>query len=350
MTIVKKEGILLEPSKQEFESKGVLNPACIREGNYVHMFYRAIDKDNISSIGYCKLEGPLKIVERAKEPVLKPEFEYEKAGVEDPRIVKIGSTYYMTYVAYDGQNVRIAYATSKDLKNFHKKGVISPEISYDEAEDLFRGCKHKLKERYFLFESFFKDTRGKDVLLWNKDAFLFPKKINEKYVLVHRVLPDIQIIRFKKFEELTLDYWKSYFKEFSKHVLLESKHWYESRNIGGGVPPIETDHGWVLIYHAVDDLDSGKIYRAGVALLDKKNPQKVLCHPSQPLFEPDQKWEKIGVVGNVVFPTGAAIFGNKLYIYYGAADKYIGVVSLNFDELLHELASGKVQFIPYQAW
>lgn len=339
MVAIKREGIILEPTHLKFESKGVFNPACILKGRYVHMFYRAWDSSNRSTIGYCKLDGPLKVVERAKKPVLVPEHDYEH-NLEDPRVVLIDGIYYMTYTAYDGKNVRIAYATSKDLKRFKKKGVISPEITYDEAEDIFRNCGDKLKERYFLFESYFKDIVGKDVLLWDKDAFLFPKKINGKFALIHRILPDIQVIYFRDFKELTLDFWKKHFQKLSDFVVLESQYWYESRNIGGGCPPIETDKGWLLIYHAVDDMDKGKVYRAGAALLDKKDPTKVISHSKEPLFYPEEIWEKEGNVGNVVFPTGAVAFKDRLYIYYGAADKRIGVISLSLKELLDELVRG----------
>ena len=340
MVTIKKEGVILNPTNRKFESKGVFNPACIRKGKYVHMFYRAWDDKEHSTIGYCKLEGPLKVVERAKKPFLYPEGSYEH-HVEDPRIVYLNGTYYLTYIAYDGRNVRIAYATSKDLKKFTKKGIISPEITYDLAEDLFRTCKSKLKERYFLFESYFKDLNGSDVLIWDKDAFFFPKKINGKFALIHRILPDIQVIYFKNFKDLTLSYWKQYFKKLCDHVVLESKHWYETRNVGGGCPPIETDKGWLLIYHAVDDMDVGKTYRAGAALLDKKDPTKVIGHLHEPLFSPTKRWEIKGNVDNVVFPTGAVIFDKRLYIYYGAADKRIAVVSVDLDELLNEIEMHK---------
>ena len=122
MVHIKKEGIILEPTKLEFENQAVLNPACIKIGNTVHMFYRAVKQGNLSSIGYAKLEGPLKVVKRAKKPIIKPEHPYEIHGTEDPRIVKIGKTYYMTYMAYDNKNVSTAYPISKDLKKFEKKG------------------------------------------------------------------------------------------------------------------------------------------------------------------------------------------------------------------------------------
>ena len=336
MVHIKREGVILKPTKNSFESKGVFNPACIKVGNNVHMYYRAWDKNNRSTIGYCKLEGPLKVVERSEKPILFPEHDYEK-NLEDPRIVKIDDTYYLTYIAYDGKSVRIAYATSKDLKQWEKRGTISPEITYDQAEDLFRICEKELKDRYFLFASSYKCRTGKDALLWDKDAMLFPKKIKGKYVLLHRILPDIQLINFKNFKDLNLAYWKKYLKNLSKFVVLQSKHWYETRNIGGGCPPIETDKGWLLIYHAVDDMDKGRTYRAGAALLDKNDPTKVIGHHHTPLFSPDKKYEIEGNIPNVVFPTGSAIFDGRLYIYYGAADTSIAVISMNLKELLKEL-------------
>jgi predicted GH43/DUF377 family glycosyl hydrolase len=336
MLEVKREGLILKPTKLDFENRGVINPACIQHGKHVHMYYRAWNKENRSVIGYCKLEGPLKVVERWTKPILYPESPKE-FNLEDPRITLIDGIYYMVYVAYDGKNVRLAYATSKDLIHWHKKGIISPEITYDEAEDLFRACKTKLKERYFLFEAYFKDRVGEDAILWDKDAFLFPKKIKGKYALIHRILPDIQVIYFKDFKDLTLNYWKKYFKVLNKYVVLESQHWFESRNIGGGCPPIETDYGWLMIYHAVDDMDRGKIYRAGAALLDKKDPTKVIGHLEEPLLSPKEKWEKNGNISNVIFPTGHAIFKNRLYVYYGASDKYIGAFSVRMNDLLSEL-------------
>ena len=93
MIEVKKEGVLLSKTNLEFENEGVLNPAIIRIDDNVHMFYRAVSMGNYSSIGYCRLDGPLSISERWEKPFMVPEFEYESHGVEDPRIVKIDDLY-----------------------------------------------------------------------------------------------------------------------------------------------------------------------------------------------------------------------------------------------------------------
>src|ERR1035437_73428 len=127
MIDIKKEGVLLSKTDLEFENEGVLNPAAIREGDNVHMFYRAVRTGNYSSIGYCKLDGPMTVVERWDKPIMVPEFEYESHGIEDPRIVKIDDLYYLIYTAYDGKNALGALATSKDLVHFEKQGIIVPD-------------------------------------------------------------------------------------------------------------------------------------------------------------------------------------------------------------------------------
>jgi len=340
MITVKNEGIILEKTNLEFENKAVMNPACIQVNDITHMFYRAVNQNNISSIGYCQLKNN-KVIKRFKKSILAPEYDYEKNGVEDPRITFLDGTYYLFYTAYDGKNALIAYATSKDLIHFTKQGLISPKISYDEAEDIFRDSK--IRERYSMFEMLYKEKAGKDILLFEKDASLFPQKINNKFALFHRILPGIQIIYFNKFSELTEKYWRDYLENLGDFIVLDPLFWFENRNIGSGCPPIKTKDGWLIIYHTVEDTPLGKIYHASAALLDLKNPLKVLGRLTKPLFSPKDSWEKNGIINNVVFPTGAVVKDKKLYIYYGAADKLIAAKSLDINELLTELKKSQVK-------
>ncbi|MBI2515156.1 pesticidal protein Cry7Aa [Candidatus Wolfebacteria bacterium] len=336
MVTVEKLGIILEPTSLDFEREAVLNPGVYQEGEWVHLFYRAIDAEKKSSIGYAKLKGPREVVERWNVPFMTRRHGHESQGVEDPRIVKIDNLYYMTYVIHDGKNALTAYAVSSNLKKFEEKAVISPEITYDEAGKLFG--EGKLKDRYFMFSAYYERFAAADVMVWEKDIFFFPKKINGRYALIHRVLPDIQILYFDDFKQIEdEDYWREYLKHLDQHVVLENKYWFESRNIGGGAPPVETKDGWLLIFHAVEELNKARIYRASAALLDKKDPLKVIGRLDYPLLFPEKDWEKNGFVNNVVFPTGTAIFGDDLYIYYGAADRVIGVARVNLDDLLKEV-------------
>lgn len=342
MIDIKKEGVIIKPTRRDWESKATFNPGVFQDGNTVNLVYRGLNKKFISTLGYARLEGPTKVVERWEKPFLSPEHKYEKCGIEDPRIVKIKDTFYITYVVHDGENALIAYSCGKDLFNLKRGGVISPQFSYDKASKYFDDSK--LKDKYYFFKSYYKDEVDESVKLWDKDGLLFPEKINGKFALVHRILPDVQLIYFNNFKQLkNPDYWKNNIKNLAKYVILESKHGFESRNVGGGCPPIKTDAGWLFIYHAVEPLNKGRIYHAGAALLDKKDPTKVIARLPYPLFSPSKKWEKEGLIHNVVFPTGTAIFGNKLYIYYGAADKYVAVASVSLKGLIEELMKYKAK-------
>lgn len=334
MVEIRDEGIILEPTDLPFEDQAVFNPGCIAKDGLVHMFYRAVSAENISSIGYCQLKDN-QVVKRLTRPLLFPEYGYERQGVEDPRIVCVEGTYYLFYTAHDKINALVAYATSPDLVHFSKQGLITPEITYDKAEDIFR--QSGVGAKYRFFEKQYMQHRGRNLLLWEKDASLFPRKIKGKFALMHRVLPGIQVIYFDDFSQLTTDYWCQYLKDLRDFIILDPQLEYENRNIGGGCPPIETPHGWLLIYHAVEDRAGTRIYHAAAALLDLEDPTRFLARLPEPLFSPTAPWEKRGDVGNVVFPTGAVVEDGRLFIYYGAADTVIGAKSVELGALLAEL-------------
>ncbi len=343
MLNVKKEGILLHKTTLNFENEGVLNPAAIREGEYVHLFYRAVSKGNYSTVGYCKLCGPLTLEERSDMPVIFPQLDYESHGVEDPRVSKIDDTFYLTYTAYDGINALGALATSRDLKAFEKKGLIVPQVTYDEFKHL-AGCKNPLNEKYARYNdrNTLHTKPNKKVLLWDKNVMFFPRRINGLLYFLHRIKPDIQLTAVKDLTDLTKDFWEHYFLHLCDNVALSPKYKHEVSYIGGGCPPIETTEGWLLIYHAVHDTTKGYVYTACAALLDLENPLKELARLPYPLFKPEQEWELKGEVNNVCFPSGAVVFDDTLYIYYGAADERIACASVPLSALLAELMLNKI--------
>lgn len=346
MVNVTKHGIILEKTKNVFENLGVLNPAIYQEGNTVHMLYRAAREGNFSSVGYCKLDGPLKVIERYNEPVFFPKESYEFQGVEDPRVVKIEDIYYMTYAAFDGVNVFGAIATSKNLIKWERKGVVTPKFTFDEFAHLIEPTTEKISKEHFLFYNLFmlyrlKDIMKSEVYVWDKNLVFFPKKINGKFVLLHRFMPSIQLVYFNDFEELTTEFWKKYIKNLHKHIIMSPKYIHQNSHIGPGCPPIETEYGWLLIYHSAQYAPKGYMYHACAALLDFENPKKVLGRLRKPLFSPTEQWEKAGYVTNIVFPTGTSLFGNELYIYYGTADSRVAVASVNINDLLQELKNSK---------
>ena len=339
MITIKKEGILLTKTALSFEDEGVLNPAVIKEGNTVHLLYRAVRQGNHSTIGYCKLDGPLTVVERNEAPLLTPQFEGELCGIEDPRIVKIDDLYYLTYIAFDGVNAMGALATSKDLKNFDRHGIIVPQFAFDEFKHLAE-CHCTLNVKYARYaHDHLLMKNDKKVLVWDKDLIFFPRRINGKLYFLHRIKPDIQIAAINDLKDLTNEFWKNYMMHLQENIALSSKHDHEVSYIGGGCPPIETEHGWVLIYHGVRDTILGYVYSACAALMDLENPHIELARLPYALFTPEHEWELKGEVNNVVFPTGTALFDDTLYIYYGAADQRIACASVSLKELVNELVS-----------
>ncbi len=246
--------------------------------------------------------------------------------------------FYLTYTAYDGVNALGALAVSKDLQHFDKMGLIVPQISYDEFSHLAE-CKCIIHTKYLRYNERGRilEKQGKKVLVWDKDVVFFPRRINGKLYFLHRIKPDIQIVAVNNLEELNTEFWQRYFLDFNNNIVLSPKYDHEVSYIGGGCPPIETENGWLLIYHAVHDTIEGYVYSACAALLDLENPQKEIARLPYPLFKPEQAWELKGEVNNVCFPTGTALFEDTLYIYYGAADELIAYASVSISELLKEL-------------
>lgn len=335
MLEVKKKGILLKKTKLPFENDSVLNPGIYQDGDTIHMLYRAVRHGNYSTVGYCRLDGPLNVVERHDTPLIIPQNEDESKGVEDPRVVKIDGVYYITYTAYNGINALGALVTSTDLKTFKYEGIITPKFTFDEFKVL-ADCNNLINAKYFRHSRHF--DPNVQVYIWDKDVVFFPRRINGKLAYLHRIRPGIQLILIDRLEDLTREFWSNYFLHFNDHIILDPiGTGHESGYIGAGGPPIETDEGWLLIYHGVYDTAEGYVYNAAVALLDIDDPTKVIARLKEPLFFPEYEYELKGVVNNVVFPTGHALFDDTLYVYYGAADKYIACVSLSLKELLKEL-------------
>lgn len=342
MKVIKK-GVILRKTLLIFENEGVLNPATIASNGDYHMFYRAVSKGNFSTISYCQLSHGLTPTNNLHIPLIFPQFPYESHGVEDPRIVKIDDLYYLTYTAYDGVNALGALATSKDLKTFDKKGIITAQTSYDEFKHLAT-CKTPLNEKYERYNnrSQLVLPNDKKILLWNKNVIFFPRRIDGQLYFLHRIKPDIQIASVDDIEGLTKDFWDNYYLHFCDNIVLSPKFDHEVSYIGGGCPPIETSAGWLVIYHAVHDTTEGYVYAACAALLDLSNPRKEISRLPYPLFKPEEEWELKGEVNNVCFPSGTLIIDDLLYIYYGAADECVACATVPMQDLLDELLKYRI--------
>lgn len=281
---------ILKPKKEHpWEARAVFNGAVVCHNGLFHMLYRAMASNLASTIGYAVSRDGLDWL-RLDQPVLKPAGEFETKGVEDPRITRIGDTFYMTYTAYSEHGMRVSLATSSNLIAWERLGIILPD------ED-------------------------------NKNAVLFPEKIKGCYILLHRRLPDVWIACSDD-----LLHWTGH------QILMQPRSGtWEHQKVGAAGPPVKTDQGWLFIYHAVDE---GHVYRLGVALLDLNDPTVVLKWQEVPILEPEEEWEQHGDVPNVVFSCGQVMTDNGIYVYYSGADTAIGVATADKEQVLAFLEAG----------
>jgi predicted GH43/DUF377 family glycosyl hydrolase len=293
---------IIEPRpKMTWESMGTFNPGAVKSGEITHVLYRAVNERGISSLGYATTTDGETILERSAEPVLAPSDPWEELGCEDPRITAIDGTFYVFYTAYSRRGPRIAAASTTDFRSYTRYGVVGPD--YDD-----------------------------------KDCALFPERIDGKFAAAHRITPNIEIAFFERvhrIDRVSQDpHSKNYIKRIQANVIMKPEREWEEKKVGIGPPPIRTTAGWLVIYHGVD---SNTVYRAGAALLDLENPRRVIARTPEPILEPEEDYERVGVVPNVVFPEGAVAIKDELRVFYGGADKVCCVASIPIKLLIESL-------------
>ena len=315
---------ILSPHEGNFwEMKATFNPGAVYADDRVHLLYRAIGGDDVSVLGYAASDDGATITERLREPAFVPDVRKKEepnepagpvrsaylsgggwnGGCEDPRLTLLNDRIYLIYTAFDGWgSVRIALS-SIGLQDFLDKkwqwkapALISPP-----------GEIHKN---------------------WT----LFPEKIRGKFAILHSISPEIEIAYFDSMEEL----------ENGKR-LIESHYDRISRTgswdnwvRGAGPPPVKTEFGWLLLYHAMDVRDPNR-YKIGAMMLDLNDPTKVLYRSRVPILEPDAHYENSGFKAGVVYSCGAVVRDGKLYVYYGGADSVTCVAMADLTTFLAEL-------------
>jgi beta-1,2-mannosidase len=290
---------ILSPRGDGFESAGTFNPSVVKkDGKYV-MLYRAQDRHGTSSLGYATSDDGIHF-DRRPEPVMVAEAPYEKGGgVEDPRLQIIGNTYYLTYTGYnnvdgvaaDKKDAQLCLATSTDLLQWKRQGVIIPGY------------------------------KGKWNVKWTKSGAIVPEKINGKYWMYYLADAKGKDSQMGVAHSEDLLHWT----EALDHPVLSSRAGsFDSQVVEPGPPPIITPQGIFLIYNGADDK---LVYSTGWVLFDKKDPTKVLARSDVPVFVPEKEWEKVGQVPNVVFVEGIVRDQNRWLFYYGGADKNVGVAT-----------------------
>ncbi len=283
--------ILLPKPNNTWESSFIFNAAVVydREEDLFHMVYRAMGPDNVSRIGYAVSKDGIDFM-RFDKPVFSPGSPWEEKGVEDPRLTKMDDQYYMVYTAYSRHGTRVSMASTKNFIRWKRYGIILPDHD-------------------------------------DKDAALFPEKVNGRYILYHRIEPDIWV----SFSD-DLIHWTD-----GRIIMSPRPNTWESKKIGLGAPPIKTPYGWLMLYHGVDD---DMVYRLGFALFDLVDPTKLIKRTDEPILSPKEDFELYGQVPNVVFSDAMVEYRDDYLIYYGGADNCIALARISKKEVEEKFLKG----------
>lgn len=318
-----------------WENLVTCNPGVVYDEGTFYMLYRAAgdDEEHVIRFGLAVSQDGKQFERAGDQPVFCPAAYGPDGGcVEDPRIVKIDDTFCITY-AYrpypPGRYWTFAHDVVR-LPSVH----ISPEAPRAWKENLGNSGLVITKD----FRLFRRLGRITSPVLDDRDVILFPKRVGGKFVLIHRpkeYVGERYGVRFPsiwiKFSDDILD-WESK----PSHLLLTGRPGTWEEKIGGAAPPILTEEGWVMLYHGVGG-DGCAHYSVGAVLLDRENPLKVLARLEEPLLEPREWYELEGFYKGCVFPTGNVVVDGTLYVYYGAADKYVCLATCRIQDLLEEL-------------
>jgi len=331
-------GLVLASTGSAVDIEGVLNPAVTRDrdGNLL-LYPRMVAAGNVSRIGLVRaVETDGGTAFGAAEILLRPEEEYERRsvpggfGCEDPRVTFVPrlDAYVMAYTAFGPHGPRIALAVSDDAYTWTRLGLVR-----------------------------FADEPLNHVP--NKDAALFPEPVLSpsgvlSFAFYHRpmlrasvngqapvalilALPPEQreatCIAYVPVADVLRDVRELCAVRESARVLPVGESWGILKN-GAGTPPVRTSAGWLSFFHGVDALEhadgSSLYYRAGIVVHDLERPDRVIFRSPEPLLAPQTPDERIGIVNDVVFPTGIDVLGEGRYdVYYGAADARIARARVN---------------------
>ena len=283
-------------------ANSVFNAAAVQLGDHTLLLVRVEDRRGISHLTVAKSADGISNWDIDPEPTFPsdPENHPEELwGVEDPRITFVPETgeYLITYTAYSEGGPLVSLARTRDFRKFERFGPIMP------PED--------------------------------KDAALFPVKFNGRWAMIHRpVSANVPAHMWMSFSP-DLKHWGD------TQILMRARSggWWDAKKIGLSPPPMETPKGWLVLYHGVRMTTAGSIYRLGAALLDRDDPTKVIRRSDEWLFSPQETYERTGDVSDVVFSCGWVRTGDRVRLYYGAADTAIAMAEASMSELLDHLTA-----------
>jgi predicted GH43/DUF377 family glycosyl hydrolase len=282
-----------------FPAGAVLNPGATEQDGEVVLLPRVENTRGFSSIHVARSRNGVDEWRVAGEPILEhghEEWRYERWGCEDARVTYLPEQgeWAIAYVAYSRFGPAVGIARSRDLVTAERTSLLGPAT--------------------------------------DKDAALFPTKFGDRWAILHR--PDAA-----GQEHIWLAYSTDLVRWGEHHCVLyegEGPAWHNLK-VGAGPPPIRVKDGWLLVFHGVKSYGSTMSYRAGAALLDPEEPHRLLAMSRGWIFQAEEPYETSGLVPNVVYPSGAVVRGEELWMYYGAADTCVCLATARIDEVLSVL-------------
>ncbi len=329
-----KNPVLSPNPANSYESLVATNPGAWynKEEGEVILIYRVAgnDTDHSVNLALAKSSNGYDFERVSSSPLLdKCAENWDGGSIEDPRIVKFGEWYFITYAAVPtppGQYwINGGRANVTDLPE---------EAPFILKENETRTGLAITKD----FKKFYRPGYLTDPTVDDRDVIIFPEKVNGKFVTLHRPMQWVG----KEYGTDAPAIWMAFSDDLLQHknlkLLAKAQYEWEDK-IGGSAPPIKTEYGWFMLYHAVGK-DSR--YRVGAIILDSANPEKVTHRLPYPIMEPEYDYECDGIYKGICFPCGNVVINEKLFVYYGGADQYVGVATCNFQELLEELLRNPV--------
>ena len=302
---------ILTAADWPYPANTVFNPAAtLLEDGTTLLLCRVEDHRGHSHLTAARSANGVDGWEIDEEPTLTPDpinFPEELWGIEDARITHVAELdqYVIAYTSYSQGGPGVSLALTHDFRSFRRTGVVMP------PED--------------------------------KDAALLPRRIDGRWALVHRPIGTLGA-------HMWISYSPDLYHWGNHRVMMSARRgaWWDANKIGLAAPPLETDEGWLVIYHGVRNTAAGAIYRLGLALFDLENPEHCLRRGRTWVFGPTEQYEREGDVGNVVFPTGIVTEpdGDTIRIYYGAADTSVALATASISrmlEWLHEFGREDIQ-------
>jgi predicted GH43/DUF377 family glycosyl hydrolase len=294
-----KKNPILTANEWPYPAHAVFNPGAALVDGETLLLVRVEDLRGFSHLTIARsVDGKTKWrVDVEPALVADKTHDEQRFGVEDPRIVWLEplGEYAVAYTSFVRDETVVSLATTADFKTFNRYGRLLP------PED--------------------------------KDASLFPRKINGRFALIHRPIIRGEGHMWISFSP-DLKYWGDH-----RLLLTTRPASWDVHRVGLGPPPIETAEGWLVIYHGVRRTASGSLYRSGLALLDLDEPWRVIRRSEDWVFGPRTYYEMIGDVPGVVFPCGFVLDEKtrEFRVYYGAADSVVALATADFDDVLSYL-------------